>query len=283
MVGRFLSDHILFILGDFDPKNSDSVRDRFGHYWLDRDGQRHVYLHGMSLSDDIQKTEKLLRCHAFIEEYDVPKDNPWAAVSDLVATLKFRKGNQRFIKNIKSIIFNMSEFIQGLYRRIVKHRPQLMHAKKVQIHCMLEQLPDPNSRVTLSKEKSDVLGMPISVIDWKISELERKTAIRMRELICQEFLRLGLPTPKILPHLDDDASWKSFSSEKAHPTGTTRLSDDPNKGVVDTNLQVHGIEGLFVAGSSVFPTAGAANPTLMIVALAIRLADHMKLSYFNKV
>ena len=54
------------------------------------------------------------------------------------------------------------------------------------------------------------------------------------------------------------------------------MSDDPERGVVDANCRVHGVENLFVAGSSVFPTVGYANPTLTIVALASRLADHLK-------
>jgi choline dehydrogenase-like flavoprotein len=64
--------------------------------------------------------------------------------------------------------------------------------------------------------------------------------------------------------------------DRAHPIGTTRMSENPKEGVVDFNGQVHGVEGLFIAGSSVFPTAGHANPTLMIVALSIRLADWLK-------
>ena len=59
-------------------------------------------------------------------------------------------------------------------------------------------------------------------------------------------------------------------------SGTTRMADDPARGVVDAQCQVHGVHGLFIAGSSVFPTAGHANPTQMIVALAVRLADTLK-------
>jgi choline dehydrogenase-like flavoprotein len=58
--------------------------------------------------------------------------------------------------------------------------------------------------------------------------------------------------------------------------GTTRMDVDPRKGVVDANLQVHGIANLFVAGSSVYPTYSAVNPTLNLLALALRLADHLK-------
>jgi choline dehydrogenase-like flavoprotein len=65
--------------------------------------------------------------------------------------------------------------------------------------------------------------------------------------------------------------------DSAHTAGTTRMSDDPKQGVVDSNCRVHGVAGLYVAGASVFPTSGHANPTLMIVSLAIRLADRIKL------
>jgi choline dehydrogenase-like flavoprotein len=58
--------------------------------------------------------------------------------------------------------------------------------------------------------------------------------------------------------------------------GTTRMHDDPKAGVVDSHCRVHGVENVFVAGSSVFPTSGHANPTLTVVALALRLADHIK-------
>jgi choline dehydrogenase-like flavoprotein len=65
--------------------------------------------------------------------------------------------------------------------------------------------------------------------------------------------------------------------DMGHTAGTTRMSDDPKLGVVNSNCRVHGVAGLYVAGASVFPTIGHANPTLMIVALAIRLADRIKI------
>ena len=60
-----------------------------------------------------------------------------------------------------------------------------------------------------------------------------------------------------------------------HPSGTTRMSASPRDGVVDADGRVHGIDNLYVAGSSTFPTSGHFNPTLAIVALSARLADHL--------
>ena len=85
---------------------------------------------------------------------------------------------------------------------------------------------------------------------------------------------MELPAPLLSAWVREGADFPPTFVDAAHPTGTTRMSDDPTKGVVDANCRVHGVEGLYVAGSSVFPTVGHCNPTQMIVAMALRLADH---------
>jgi choline dehydrogenase-like flavoprotein len=75
---------------------------------------------------------------------------------------------------------------------------------------------------------------------------------------------------------DDLSAWRSAAIGGKHHMGTTRMHRDAAQGVVDPDSLVHGTSNLFIAGSSVFPGGGFANPTLTIVALAIRLADHLK-------
>jgi choline dehydrogenase-like flavoprotein len=76
-----------------------------------------------------------------------------------------------------------------------------------------------------------------------------------------------------------DDSWPDFTSGGWHHMGTTRMSDDPHTEIVDADCKVHGIANLFVAGASCFVTAAAPNPTLTIVALSLRLSDHLKRLY----
>lgn len=99
---------------------------------------------------------------------------------------------------------------------------------------------------------------------------------RLAELVVEEFPRLGLPAPVPEPWIRDGAMFPDDFVDIGHPIGTTRIADDPRQGVVDPSLNVHGVAGLYIAGSSVFPTAGHCNPTQMIVALALRLADELK-------
>jgi len=75
---------------------------------------------------------------------------------------------------------------------------------------------------------------------------------------------------------NDDTAWPSFLSGGWHHMGTTRMHADPRKGVVDSECQVHGVGNLYVAGSGVFSTSGAPNPTLTLVALTLRLSDNLK-------
>lgn len=139
-----------------------------------------------------------------------------------------------------------------------------------------EVAPNPDNRVTLEAER-DGLGMQRVRLDWKVGELERNTVAETVNLMAQEFGRLAVGRVQINELLlEDDDAWSRNLSWFGHHMGTTRMSMDPRRGVVDTHCKVHGLANLYVASSSVFPTSGYANPTLTIVALAMRLADHLQ-------
>lgn len=140
----------------------------------------------------------------------------------------------------------------------------------------LEQAPDPESRVSLAPER-DALGLRRVQANWRLGELERRTAARFASYVGAEFARLGIGRCRLEPWLrDDHIPLTDALAETSHYIGTTRMADDPSEGVTDRDCAVHGMANLFVAGSSVFPTAGQANPTLTLVALALRLADHLR-------
>jgi predicted dehydrogenase len=134
----------------------------------------------------------------------------------------------------------------------------------------------PESRVRLS-ERQDRFGVPLPELDWRLGEAEFRTAVRFRELLLGELARLGIAPPEspAWADLGIDA-WSKTQLDLAHPMCTTRMSDDPKTGVVDRDCRVHGVDGLFVAGSSVFATPGHMNPTMMLVALAVRLGEHLR-------
>lgn len=138
----------------------------------------------------------------------------------------------------------------------------------------MEQMPNPDSRVTLAPD-TDAYGLPRLCIDWRMTEQDADSMVRTLHLLRADFARSGCA------RLDfDDAELEAQVRDSTpiggHHIGTARMAASPQDGVVDADGQVFGTPGLFVAGSAVFPTSGHANPTLTIVALALRLADHVK-------
>jgi len=138
-----------------------------------------------------------------------------------------------------------------------------------------EQAPNRESRVRLARE-SDALGLPRAHLHWQLLPEDRLAASRAYDRLAAAFALAGVGRARVeLEQTADGARWPSDMTGGNHHMGTTRMHADPRHGVVDAQGAVHGVGNLFVAGSSLFPTAGAANPTLTIVALALRLADHL--------
>jgi choline dehydrogenase-like flavoprotein len=138
----------------------------------------------------------------------------------------------------------------------------------------IEATPCRESRVRLGKT-TDRWGIPRPELEWRLNDRDRAGYERLLEVFRAELSRLGLG--RLVEHgRYEPDGWPSGMIGGKHHMGTTRMHQDPRHGVVDPDGRVHGMENLFVAGSSVFPTGGYANPTLTIAALAIRLADRLK-------
>jgi choline dehydrogenase-like flavoprotein len=141
-----------------------------------------------------------------------------------------------------------------------------------QLTIRAEQSPLAESRVSLGSDV-DALGMPRAVLDWRIApednvQLRRALVLLGRELGASGIARAWLP--------GDSSQFRWRPSPGGHHIGTTRMGVDPSTSVVNGDCRTHQVENLYIAGSSVFPTGGEANPTLTIVALAHRLADTLK-------
>ncbi len=141
------------------------------------------------------------------------------------------------------------------------------------VYLRSEQTPNPESRVTLAEE-TDALGLRRARLDWHIQPRDRDGMRRSLEILARELGRFSLGRMQIF--FEEDGDWPTESRGGDHHVGTTRMHRDPKQGVVDENCRVHGVENLFIAGSSVFPTSGAANPTLTLLALSLRLADRLR-------
>jgi choline dehydrogenase-like flavoprotein len=141
------------------------------------------------------------------------------------------------------------------------------------VWCNSEQQPNPQSRVSLGSQR-DRLGMREVVLDWRLVPEDKTNAAAIVRLLGTEVGRSGFG--RLRSAFGEDGAWPKDFQGNQHHMGTTRMHRNPAQGVVNENCRMHTLANLYIAGSSVFPTGGASNPTLTIVALALRLADHLK-------
>jgi choline dehydrogenase-like flavoprotein len=297
-VGRYLMDHPGARIGSFDKKGTSLVGKTFGYFSLSKAHKTHMYVHGMALTPETQEKDKTLNCAFYLlGEYAV--DDPWLSIkrllrlksrnpfADLFSVLKSpgmlitgigRKFLQAravppFLKKMivdTIILFNPNFAVGEFQSRGLPHKLASMH-----IEVITEQAPERENRVTLSKTL-DRLGRPLPQIAWKVGSKSEQTIVHMARVIQSEFARVGLKPPTLADWVEKEAFDQGGIVDMAHTAGTTRMSLDPTTGVVDENCMVYGIEGLYIAGGSVFPTSGHANSTLMIVSLAVRLSDYLR-------
>jgi len=142
------------------------------------------------------------------------------------------------------------------------------------IDLNIEQRPNPESRLTLDN-KIDAFGQRSIKLDWRLHDTDWHTATTALDIAAQEFGRINAGRVHISLQ-GNKPNWPPLITSSNHHMGGARMSSDPKKGVVNADCRVHSIENLYIAGSAVFPTSGYANPTLTIVALSLKLAEHLR-------
>ena len=296
VVGRYLMDHPCAVVGHFQPGDIAKMSEDYGFFGLKTEAGVAMYMRGLAPSPQVQRAEGLLNCAAFMPG-ERAADDPLPAAKRLV-----KRQSDKPLEDLRAVLRSPGIMAKGLGRmamqsrhmpkglsrfaveQVVRFRPGFaaeeyltggMPHKLIglDIQAVCEQVPEAANRIRLSAE-TDRNGQPLPQVRWKVGETEMRTLARFGELIAQEFARAGLPVP-VLEDWIREGQGDVAVIDMAHSAGTTRMSADPKTGVVDADCRVHGMENLHVAGASVFPTSGHANPTLMIVALATRLADHI--------
>ena len=262
LVGRFLMDHPRTTVASFDMSDAKAVLRTFRLF--KRRAGANIYHPGLRLSSAVQRSERLLNCAIWLREHRASDGG-----RDSVKRLLRAGGPRATLAGAGLLAYDLKEYL--LSRRGL---PDSLHA--LTLDAMCEQAPNYDSRLTLS-ERRDHLGMRLPRIDWRVCEEEARALRLITVLTVGQLPRMGLDVPvEVESWVRDGAMIPQTVEDAAHPMGTTRMADDRASGVVDARCQVHGVDGLFIGGSSVFPTGGHANPTQMIVALAARLADTLK-------
>jgi choline dehydrogenase-like flavoprotein len=224
----------------------------------------------LRLTDAVQRRRQLRNCAFFLLARPAPMTGE--AVRSLATMVKGRVrrplpgGLGAHLRNLATGLPDLGALAAARLRRRAADGEVLV------LRAQAEQAPNLGSRVTLGSRRDD-LGLPVARVDWRVSDDDRASIRASQQVLDATLAAAGLGRVA-LPLGDEDPP--ALFEGNFHHLGTTRIHPDPARGVVDADCRVHGVANLYVAGSSVFPTFGCSNPTLTLVALALRLAGHLR-------
>ncbi len=275
LVGRFFTQHLESAAGRILP-----IDDRFNLGLLNprssRDGTVPVSVVLTNSAQSIRNGRKSASIYFFPEfqetDFVIEAENSPAfqAVKELVTQIKRGRIPRDFGKLGCTALADPAMAGKGIFYRITDSYRNRGAVKSIYVRIEGEQLPNPDSRVILL-DQVDQLGMRRIGIDWRIAKEDFDNILETATALARGIGAKGYARMQLSPEEE------MFQVRiNPHHMGTTRMNVDKRQGVVDANCQLHGISNLFIGGSSVFPTVGRVNPTVTLIALAIRLADHLK-------
>lgn len=265
-VGRYFMDH-LRIFGAATIQARANRLDPSYYRFTEAGGARAAAV--LRLGPEAERRHRIAGMYAGL--YQVRKTNAAYSYRTLRRALARRKFPEDFSRHLGNILDAPGEAME-------EHERMELEAKGyTELYTtidLVEQAPDPDSRVRLSTQ-TDTLGVPRTLMDWKHDELAKKT-FRTYHRLLRDALHSRDIARVTLQGENGETGWPKRVTGSAHQMGTTRMHTDPKRGVVDSNCRVFGTSNLFVAGSSVFTHGGTTNPTMTIVALALRLGAHIR-------
>jgi choline dehydrogenase-like flavoprotein len=299
VVGRYFMDHPRSRLGEVRGGGFD----RFAHrYSTPRDqAPSPAYVH-LGLTDQAQQALGLLNARARPFAVEQPTPPGLQSLRDLRASFRGETAPPSPGDEVEHEV--LDALAQGLPNQTPRtrgHRPsrarialrlgrhfgdvvaagrrKLAHAPavatdRVDVVGYFEQSPNRDSRIALG-DSIDALGQRQVSIDWRLTDFDIDSYRKAAEVIGQD-ITAGYDCQFQPERWIHDAAAPTEFHGTAHHMGTTRMSDNPQTGVVDADCKVHGVDNLYIAGSSVFPTGSWAFPTFTIVALGLRVADTLR-------
>jgi choline dehydrogenase-like flavoprotein len=267
LVGRFFMEHPETEAALWLPSDPALELKFYGRRLFAHGGARRWVRGSLTLPPDLMRREQLLNFRCELHPVSRQGSEEGAeSLAHIASDLSQGRVPEDFAHHLRNVLTDVDGLTDRLRREVFGDPPTVLRLLHVS-----EQAPNPDSRVTLSQDR-DRLGLPRVDLNWRLSEVDRRCLRRSQAIVAGALAEAGLGRVRWMLG-DDDRAWRVRG--QYHHMGTTRMHTNPKQGVVDAQCRVHAISNLFVAGSSVFPTSSCGTPTLTIVALALRLADHL--------
>jgi choline dehydrogenase-like flavoprotein len=263
LVGRYFAERMLFTAGHLalDPRGALAAEEYADESAATAEGR----VVALRVVDGLQREQRLHNAVLYLASR---LDLMATPSGQSLSTLRKALGRRPLVPNLGSHVANSVASVR--YAPTLVRRAVGRGRRVLVVGHLGEQAPNPESRVRLGSRRDD-LGMPVARVTWQLTTEDHQAAERSVRVLGEAVRASGTGELVWTARLDRT----TLVTGAHHHLGTTRMHDDPRQGVVDRDGRVHGVDNLYVAGSSVFPTYGASNPTLTIMAMAIRLADHL--------
>lgn len=268
LVGRFFMEHIHFDGGELALRRPGlATAGLYDHTW--RPAVARLFL-----SDEVQRQEDLLHHNAMLEPLFAPEHQ--SAAQWMQRNLLRLRRRAIAYPSVRDGLAVTAPLIQSGVHWAARLTGRMPAFRRTRLRFTLEQTPNPDSRVLLG-DRCDAFGLPQARLHWQTAPADRATYEKSRALLGAAFAQAGIGDLAETPTVAD-AGWPPLPLQGmyGHHMGTTRMSANPRQGVVDANCSVHTAPNLYIASGAVFATSGSGTPTYTIVALALRLADHLK-------
>jgi choline dehydrogenase-like flavoprotein len=270
LVGKYFQDHISAVVGQVLPKSRKRMHAIFDPFY--RNGFK--YLPRLRFSPALAQKLQLLHASAQVL-FPTEEHSPLTISKQLLAVMR-RKQLPR-LEDLKMLANPrlLLTMAKALVRWKFGNRGSLAANGPIWLEVHSEQEPQADSHIALSTS-TDALQMPRVKLHWTISDLTVSTIQTVAKLLQTEFEQAGLGTVKLVPWLEEGTdNPRHWLADTFHQAGGLRMAADETKGVVDATCKVFGVSNLYVASSAVFPTSSFSNPTMTIIALAIRISEEV--------
>lgn len=269
-VGRYFHDHVSLRAAEVPPQDRKRMIAAFGHCL--RGGT--VYKLRLEATEKLRRERGLaaVGCEFPMEE---PDDSGPAWLIDTLRSIQEGKLEWDSRRDFRRLLTGSADIVRSVYAAKVQHRRYVSSQARIVFHLDAGQRPNAESRIRLSDE-TDAIGMRKAILDWKITEDEADDIRAFKEEVTALLVRHGYATTAWGPATQREGDPEQVTRRDAfHMMGGARMGTAPYDSVVDPQLRVHGVGNLYVASCAVFPTGGNSNPTFTLLALSLRLADHL--------
>jgi choline dehydrogenase-like flavoprotein len=272
-IGTHFHDHLSAAIARIDVKDRKALN-RLAGFRFEGQAMRNNRL---ELAPQTREQHKLPGAFAHISFY-TDELSGFDGLRDVLRQLQLRKAPK--LRSLGLILSNSLWFARAALTRFVQKRVLPPDQAQFELHLVTEQRPMASNRIGLSSLETDPFDLPLAEIDWGVSPEDISTATKVLDELIAYWQNSSLAQLGTLRPYDDSTWHQSFSQGGGiyHPGGTLRMAESADAGVVDGQLRTFAVPNLRVLSTATFPSGWGANPTMMLLLLALRAADHISAS-----